>query len=110
MIAIYADSLTVPPNTPEATPARKTLSLGQGLLRQISIMFPDGTLGAVGVRVSQNGRPFLPQTGWLRDNNKTVSYSPFLRMEGGPYLINLEGYSLASDWPHTIYFTLEVGQ
>lgn len=108
MIASYQIELTIPPNTPEARPIEKVVSLGLPLIQSIGVLFPSGCLAAVGVRLIDNGKQFLPVSGWLRDDGKLREFKPFYRMGGGGnYRLVIQGYSVALDWPHTITFSLE---
>lgn len=105
----YQIELSVPPNTSEKSPTTVVLSAGVGNLDTVTIMFPDGVLGSVGVRVLEEGRQIVPMpSGWLYDNANTVSVAINRRLQGPPYRLVFQGISRALDWPHKIVFRLEM--
>lgn len=101
---IVAD-LVVPPNTPEYAPVRKVINPTVGILSGIEVYFRDGCLDAVGVRILEGDRQIAPAfTGWIKDNNNHIAWNEYRHLEGAPYVLVIEGYSLAIDWEHTITF------
>jgi hypothetical protein len=108
-MALYTLELTVPPNTPESAPVQAVLTPGVRFIRSVEIMFPNGCLGAVGVRLLEDGRQFAPLPfGWIRDNNRVIAWRETKQLGGPPYRITVQGISNASDWPHTISFRMEI--
>ena len=108
-MALYQTSLTIPPNTPEGAPAEVILKPGVGNIRSIEILFPDGCLGLVGVKIMDENNPIAPlPSGWLRDNNKTIAWAENRRLQGPPYRLVIHGISYAIDWPHTIEVRMEI--
>ncbi len=103
MIVVY--DLIVPPNTPEHSPVIAEIKPTVGLLTGVEVYFRDGCLDAVGIRIKEGDRQFAPMpTGWLHDNNIHMYWDEKRHLEGPPYLLKIEGYSLALDFPHTITF------
>lgn len=98
---LHVVTLTVPANTPQYTPARVELKPGAFDLTRIGILFPNGCLGAVGVRISLRGVQFAPVTGWLYGNGEVVTWDENRSLGADP-LIVCEGYSDAEDWPHSL--------
>lgn len=96
--------LAVPPNTPISTPVSAILHPTLGLLTGVEVYFRDGCLDAVGIRILERGRQLapMPDNTWLRDNNNHIAWSEYRRLEGSPYELAVEGYSIALDWTHTI--------
>ena len=102
---IVVADLTIPPNTPEYNPIQLVIKPTVGNLTGIEVYFRDGCLDAVGVRISDNSRQLAPMpSGWLRDNNNHIAWAENKRLEGPPYILIVEGYSIALDWEHTITF------
>lgn len=102
---IVVADLVVPPNTPEAAPVSLEIRPTVGIIKAIEVYFRDGCLDAVGVRIKDGDRQFAPMPcGWLRDNNNHIYWQEYKHLEGAPYVIKVEGYSLALDWEHTITF------
>ncbi len=101
---VIAD-LVVPPNTPEGSPVSLEIRPTAGILTGVEVYFRDGCLDAVGVQIKEGDRQFAPMpSGWLRDNNNHVAWNEYRHLEGPPYRLKVEGYSLALDWEHTITF------
>jgi hypothetical protein len=109
-MSLFQASIVVPPNTPRSVPYLTEIRPTVGYINRISVMFPDGCLGAVGFRLSDGGKQFAPlPAGWLGGrNNETLEWVEGRQLEGPPYVITVESYNLAVDWPHTLYFTLEI--
>jgi hypothetical protein len=69
----------------------------------VDLYFRDGCLDAIGVRLLERGSQIAPlPAGWLRDNNKHITWTESRHLNGPPWELTLEGYSLALDWEHTI--------
>jgi hypothetical protein len=108
-MALYSVDLTVPPNTPESAPVQAILNPGVGTIVSVEILFPNGCLGAVGIRIMEDNRQFAPLPfGWLFDNNRAISWKETKRLAGPPYRITVQGISNASDWPHTVSVRMEI--
>lgn len=108
-MAIYVQDIVVPPSTPEYKPVEIFIRPGVGHIRRVSLLFPSGSLGLVGVRLLDEDRQFAPlPSGWISDNDKEVSWNENRYLQGPPYRIKVQGYSTALDWPHTITVKLEI--
>jgi hypothetical protein len=107
---IYSQSLTIPPNVSQANPVYTAVYPTCGFLRSISLLFPDGCKGAVGVRVFDWGQQIIPVNGWIADNDKDINMQVNRKLQGPPFQLFIQGYSLAVDWPHTIGVRLEITQ
>ncbi len=103
MAAPYVVQLTVPANTPTSNPVRKQILPAAGIVARVQIRFPDKCYGAVGVRLLDRDSQYAPvESGWIHANAGTVEWTDERRLSGPPFALNVEGYSLASDYPHTI--------
>lgn len=98
---LHIVNLTVPPNTPDYAPAQVTLNPGMSYITRIGVLFPNGCLGAVGVRLSLGGVQFAPVTGWLHGNGEVVTWEENRSLGQDPRVV-CEGYNNAEDWPHTL--------
>lgn len=102
---IVAVDLVIPPNTPEYAPVSVEVRPTVGILNGVEVYFRDGCLDAVFVRIMEGDRQFAPMpSGWLHDNNNHIYWKESKHLEGPPYVLKVEGYSIALDWPHTITF------
>jgi hypothetical protein len=110
-MALYIGTLTVPPKTPDNVPVSVSINVGVRRLKRAEILFPNGCLGTVGVRLLEGNRQLAPlPSGWLRDNDRVIAWEENRILEGPPFNVRVEGYSLARDWPHTVVIRLEVTQ
>jgi len=108
-MALYEGVITIPPRTSADNPVEIIVRPLTSFIKNVSILFPGGSLGLVGVKISEDNRQFAPMSsGWIRDNDKTVTFQVNRNMQGPPYRILIHGFSLASDWPHTVIVRLEV--
>jgi hypothetical protein len=98
-------SFPVQPNTPATAPAQTVIRPGALNLASISVLFPGGCLGVVGVRFSLGGVQFAPLTGWLHGNDEVVTW-PENRSLGPDPRVVIDAYSDAIDWPHTLEIRL----
>lgn len=106
---MYVVPVTIPPNTPDHNPIRVTSNPIRGFITRMEIEFPDGCLNAVGIRVYDNGKQIAPlPTGWLTGNGRIIEWYENTRLEGPPWVIVIEGYNDAIDWPHTPVLRFEV--
>lgn len=104
----YQIALAVPKQTPENAPVSSILSPGSGFLGVVYVMFPPGALGAVGVKMLEGGTQLAPMpSGWTFGNAETIIWQIDRRLQGPPYRLVFQGYSIALDWAHTITFRLE---
>lgn len=101
---LYTLSLTVPPNTPEGRPVSAELSVMDDQLITISLWFPPGCMNSTHVRLKCNGQQIAPiPSGWISDDNARVEWREVIHLPGGGnYYLQLEGWSEAEDWPHTV--------
>jgi hypothetical protein len=101
-------SFTVPPNTPDSQPVEAVIPISAPILRDIDAYFPEGCKNVVGIRFKDYGSQFWPETGWLYGANRSLSWNGRKRLTGPGYWLVVQGYSRASDWPHTIEINVTV--
>lgn len=103
---IYEQTLTVPPNTPEASPVEILMRPGVGKILTCQVLFPEGAMGAVGVRLMDENTQFAPRpSGWFYDS---ASWYENRRLQGPPYRVTIQGISEALDWPHSVRIRMEI--
>lgn len=103
---IYEQTLTVPPNTPESSPVEMVIRPGVGRLMGVQVVFLEGSLGAIGIRLMDENRQFAPlPSGWMYDS---ASWGENKRLQGPPYRVTVQGISTALDWPHKVRIRLEL--
>lgn len=101
--------LTIPPRTLPTVPVFIEKSILSGNFTGGSILFPDGCKGLVGVRIYDRDTQVFPDgNNWVTGNgNPPISFKVTHTMEGGNYMVKVEGYNMARDWPHTPQIVLE---
>ena len=103
--------LTIPAQTPERSPVCEIYQLTQRYLTGLSITFPPGCKGAVGIRITDNGSQFAPYpNGWYTGNGETIQWGGARRMEGPPYTLIVYAYNIAIDYAHTITLRTQTAQ
>lgn len=107
----YILSITTPPNTTDKTPQVLVVPLLGGYLRSVSVMFYDGCLLAVGVKLKSYGSLIIPTNGggWIIGNNERLEFYPSIMLSGPDYHVEVETCNYAVDYSHTVNIRLEVG-
>jgi hypothetical protein len=98
---LYTTTLTVPANTPVYSPVSVVIRPTTRRLKGISILFPSGVDGSVGIRITDNGIQVAPVNDWLYGNNETIAISEDRLLSDASRLI-IEGWSSAEDWNHSV--------
>jgi hypothetical protein len=109
-MSLYVVSLTVPPQTSINKPVSEVLIPLDNHITEISMMYPDGCLGTVGIRFLDYGAQFapLPSGRWITGNDNILRWRERRRLSGSPHRLIIEGYSDALDYPHTIEIKMEI--
>jgi hypothetical protein len=103
---LYVTSLTIPAQTPVASPASTTLVVTAGQITEVEILFPPGCKGLVGVRVKDFEHVIFPTNPdeWVISDDDTVDWNEDYLLAGAPWTLTLEGYNDDDTFSHTIYF------
>jgi hypothetical protein len=107
---IYDYALTIPANTPIATPATLHAALNLGTLTRLEIQFPAGCAGLVGVGIWRYEVLTFPSNpgAWFIADNHVIAFDEDFLIDREPYALSLRGYNLDDTYPHTIYFRFGV--
>lgn len=102
----YVVRVPVPPNTLPTAPLRVAIEPIEGVLVFAEAMFPDKSYDAVGVRLLDRDQQISPAggAGWIHENGRTVILwreGERKALSGPPYLLNVELYNEADDFPHS---------
>lgn len=106
----YAVALAIPPNTPSETPESHELKVAPALIDRVSLTFPSGCVGLVGVRFRHPERQIWPINPgeWFVGNDEQIAFTPNLRLEAHATLIYVEGYNTDDTYDHTVYVRIDV--
>lgn len=102
--------LTIPKNTPIASPVIYQLPLPKGMVHKIWVEFPRGCSGLAGFQIWRTVSPVfpLPEGVWLRSDNSILNFAFSHIIADEPYSLVLKGYNLDDTYDHTIWFAAEM--
>lgn len=76
MIGAFLYEIPIPKNTAITAPVKLTLQIPIRRIRRMILMFPNGTKGNVGIRLTNQGLPLVPQAesnvSWVRGDTMVV--------------------------------------
>lgn len=102
--------LTIPAQTGKGQPTSGFVVLPVGTINQVSVLFPPGVVGLVGLRCYVNEFPVVPVSadGWLVGNAETVRWSEWIRLMPTEREFVGYGYNLDDTYDHTLYIRINV--
>lgn len=102
-------SVTIPANTPIATPQTTNLTMPVRTVRWVEVQVPDGTRGVVGWQLTEGGVPMWPQAGspFVVVSGQTTHWDLDDALQSGAW--QLTGYNIGT-FPHTllVWFGLDL--
>lgn len=98
---------SIPAGTAIAAPVTVAMTMPARLVRRVSIRFPPGPSGQVGVQLASSGVQIVPwdKGTFLVGENETLTFDLFGQIESGAW--QLIGYNLGA-FAHQVYVTFEV--
>jgi hypothetical protein len=95
--------IRVEKNTPIVTPERLQAKLSVGIIKEVSVYFPWGCAGLVGVRILHYEHQLYPTNldEWLTGNEILVKFEDEYLILEGPNEFKLEAYNEDNFYPHT---------
>jgi hypothetical protein len=106
----YEYALTIPANTPRATPAEQLVTLALGEITWWEVQFPDGCDGLVHVYVRDELHQVIPANtdGDVSANNEHVDSFDSIPLADEPATLIVGGWNDDDTFPHTITFRFAV--
>ena len=106
----FAFPITILPSTPEAKPKREITKVCYGVLKQVSVYFPWGCAGLVGVRIIHYEHQLYPTNSdqWFTGNEIEIKFSCDYKILQGWSDFKIEGYNLDDFEEHTPIVTFNV--
>lgn len=106
----YQATITIPANTPEASPIITTLTLTQGVVVRLRVGFPPGCCGLAHVVIREKGWQIVP---WSLDESLhwdayVFEFTPRYPMTSDPYDLVIYTWNLDDSYEHTIFVGAEV--
>ena len=110
----YEYALTIPANTPITSPVSIHAKLVKGIVERVEVQFWAGCRGNVHVRIREKQFQLWPSNleEWFTAENHTISFNEQYEITDTPYILDIQGYNLDTDYEHQIIvrFGLAVGQ
>ncbi len=106
----HAWDITVPANTPLLNPVKQELNLPAGVITGISIKFPSGCNGMVKIRILRWTFQLVPLSSgeWVTGDGETVPTEQNYELLETPFMLEFQGCSPSTTYPHTITVRIEV--
>jgi hypothetical protein len=112
MFTYYHYTFKINSQTSKDNEAVKICRLTRGIVREVSLTFPRGCAGLVGVRIFRSTRQVVPQNPveWIVTDGETVEAKIDVDLIQEPYELELWAYNEDEVFSHTIRarFTVEV--
>jgi hypothetical protein len=99
----YFTNITLPDNTPLASPIRKDIKLDKGTIEYIEIEFPKGCVGLVYLSIFDKGWKIIPFStdDWLYGDDRVFHAGINYDLDEEPYQLTVFGYNLDTRYFHS---------
>ena len=106
----FAFPITILPETTASNPKRVITKVCYGVLKKVSIYFPWGCAGAVGIRILHYEHQLYPTNPdeWFTGNEIEIPFSCEYEIFQGWNDFKVEGYNECDFFPHTPIVTFNV--
>ena len=107
---LFTFPLEIVTGTQKANPKREQVKLCIGVIKKISVDFPYGCAGWVGVRIFHYEHQIYPTNldEWLVRTKRPIEFECEYEITGGPGEFKIEGYNLDDYNDHTPIITFNV--
>lgn len=106
----YFYPVTIDKNVLSTSPSISELKLTKGTIDYISIFFPFGCAGLVGVQLWQYGYQLFPtnRLGWYLGDNILIPFQTIVDMSEEPFNLYAKLYNEDDLYQHTVYFNINM--
>lgn len=106
----WYERMTVPSNTPIASPLVQDARLAPGTLDKIRVLHPTGCVDLVGVRFMLATHQLFPNNpgSWFTGNGDPIEFHPHMPLDTPPYTIQIEMYNLDVVFDHSPSVMLDI--
>lgn len=107
---IYEKRLTIPKNTPQASPVTTTLPIHPGIVERVSVSWPPGPSGLAHVQIWYWERqlwPANPDSDFYGDD-EVIDFPEDLEIVDPPFEFTIKGWNLDDTYPHTPIIRLQI--
>lgn len=107
---IYKIEVEVPANTAKADFVDTTMILTKGRIKRLSVYFPWGCAGLVGIQIIRRTYQLMPLTRgeWLTGNELLLNYNYNYGLDVEPYQLMVRCYNIDDTYAHTPFFIAEI--
>jgi hypothetical protein len=107
---LFTLEVTIPALTTETDPSIETLKLSAGVITSISIKFPAGCHGLVGVRLFHEESQIIPigRGSWVRGDDETVPSTEYYDLGKGAKELEFVGINEDDTYSHTVIVRVNV--
>ena len=98
---LFRKKINIPANT--TTPMQTAIPVEAGIVRQVDVVFPSGSLDLVHVRILWNGEQVWPTSSgeWITSNS-SISWLTSYEILDQPYEFVIEAYNEDTTYDHAI--------
>lgn len=107
---IYKIEVEIPANTAKADYVDTTMILTKGKIKRLSVFFPWGCAGLVGIQIIRRTYQLMPLTRgeWMTGNDLLLDYQHNYGLDTEPYALVVRCYNLDDTYSHTPFFIAEI--
>jgi hypothetical protein len=100
----YDFAITIPANTPKASPVVTELKLTAGVIHRVEIQFPAGCMGLAHIAINDGLHQLLPTNpdGDFASDDYVIPIDEYYPMPGGDYILTARGWNMDDTYPHTL--------
>jgi len=108
MITVQRE-IILPKGTSSSSPIREEIPVARAIVRRISVVFPPGSAGYMGVRLRHGGAQIVPASfgAWLSGDDITYPYEVEVDLRGTDGKLTFEGYNEDIMYDHMVLFIFE---
>lgn len=101
---LFTWHITVPYNTPAATPTKRTLKLARGIISWVSVLYPTGCHGMVYCQIYHFSHQIFPSTQGMTiiGDGTPIEWNEYYEMYQEPYELTVFLWSPGTTYPHTV--------
>jgi hypothetical protein len=106
----YFYGVAIPKNTPQLTVVTTEIKLTKGTIDYISLFFPFGCAGLVGIQLWQYGYQLFPtnRDSYYLGDNVLIPFSTIVDISEEPFNLYVKGYNLDDLYNHTVYININM--
>jgi len=107
---IFAESITTPANTSAADYKTSMIKITDGVIHEVTIIFPAGCAGLVYFQLFDGGHQFIPSTygQYLRGDAIDITSKEFYEINTAPRWLTARTWNLDTKYEHTVEVLVKI--